>query len=203
MSRRSIVIFDLGGVLIDWDPRHLYREIFQGDVAAMEQFLTTVCTPDWNKHQDAGRSFAEAEAVLIADFPEQADLIRAWRPGFQKMIPGALEDVVAILAELRERGTPLYGLSNWSAETFADMPARFPFLTWFKDIVVSGRERVIKPDLQIYKILLERNAIDPIAAVFIDDSVPNVVAAGTLGLHAIAFTSAKALREELRAIDLI
>jgi 2-haloacid dehalogenase len=203
MTQRSIVIFDLGGVLIDWDPRHLYRRLFAGDLIAMERFLTEVCTPDWNKQQDAGRPFAEAEAVLIAQFPEQEAMIRAWRKGFQEMIPGALEDVVEILTTLRAKGTPLYALSNWSAETFLEMPARFPFLNWFRDIVVSGQERVIKPDPQIYRILLERNGISPEEAVFIDDSRPNIVAADALGLQGVHFTSPERLKEELTALGLL
>lgn len=203
MTQRSIVIFDLGGVLIDWDPRHLYRRLFAGDLVAMERFLTEVCAPDWNKHQDAGRPFAEAEAVLIAQFPEQEAMIRAWRKGFQEMIPGALEDVVEILTSLRARGAPLYALSNWSAETFEEMPARFPFLNWFRDIVVSGQERLIKPDPQIYRILLERNGISPEEAVFIDDSRPNIAAADALGLHGLHFTSPERLKEELTALGLL
>lgn len=203
MTQRSIVIFDLGGVLIDWDPRHLYRRLFEGDLIAMERFLSEVCTPDWNKHQDAGRPFTEAEAALIAQFPEQAEMIRAWRRGFQEMIPGALEDVVEILTALRDKGTPLYALSNWSAETFVEMPARFPFLTWFRDIVVSGQERVIKPDPQIYRILLERNGISPEEAVFIDDSRPNAAAAEALGLRGLAFTSAARLRADLAKLGLL
>lgn len=203
MTERTIVIFDLGGVLIDWDPRNLYRRLFAGDLAAMERFLTEVCTPDWNKQQDAGRPFAEAEAALIAQFPEQEVMIRAWRKGFQEMIPGALEDVVEILTALRARGTPLYALSNWSAETFLEMPARFPFLNWFRDIVVSGQERVIKPDPQIYRILLERNGIAPEEAAFIDDSPANVAAADALGLRGLHFSSAERLKQDLRALGLL
>jgi 2-haloacid dehalogenase len=203
MTKRSIVIFDLGGVLIDWDPRHLYRRLFQDDEAEMERFLTEVCNPDWNKRQDAGRPFAEAEAALIEQFPEHEALIRAWRKGFQEMIPGALEEVVTILTELKERGVPLYALSNWSAETFAEMPARFPFLAWFHDIVVSGHERVIKPDPQIYRILLERTGIAPKSAVFIDDSPPNAAAAEALGMRGLVFTTATQLRADLATLELL
>jgi len=203
MSKRSIVIFDLGGVLIDWDPRHLYRRLFKGDEAAMERFLTEVCDPDWNRMQDAGRSFAEAEAVLINRFPAEAALIRAWREHFHEMIPGALEDVVAILDALRARGTPLYALTNWSAETFAGIPARFPFLNWFRDIVVSGREGVIKPDPRIYHLLLERNAIPAEQAVFIDDSPRNADAAESLGIRGLRFTTAARLRADLAALELL
>ncbi len=203
MTERSIVIFDLGGVLINWDPRHLYRRLFKGDEAAMEQFLATVCTPAWNLRQDAGRSFADAEAVLIDAHPQHEELIRAWRSGFNEMIPGALDDVVEILAVLKDRGTPLYALSNWSAETFVDMPQRFPFLTWFRDIAVSGQEKVAKPDRRLYDILLSRNAIPAERAVFIDDAPANVEAASALGLHAIRFSSARSLRAELVSLGLL
>jgi 2-haloacid dehalogenase len=203
MDQRSIVVFDLGGVLIRWNPRTLYRKLFAGDEGAMEHFLATVCTQEWNERQDAGRTFAEAEAELIARHPERATLIRAWHARFDEMITGAFNEVVEILAELRDRETPLYALSNWSAETFVSQPARHPFLGWFRDIVVSGQEGVIKPDPRIFQILLARNNIAAERAVFIDDNPTNAAAATALGIHGITFTSAAALRAELAALGLL
>lgn len=203
MSKRSVVIFDLGGVLIDWNPRHLYRKLFNGDAAGMEAFLTEVCHHDWNLQQDAGRSFAEAEKEAIVRHPDKEKLIRAWRARFEEMIPGALDDTVAILAELKERRTPLYALSNWSAETFPSQRPRFPFLEWFDGIVLSGEERVIKPDPRLYRVLLDRYAVAAADAVFIDDSKKNADAASALGIHGLHFTTAPVLRGELVALGLL
>ncbi len=201
-SRRDIVVFDLGGVLIDWDPRHLYRKLFR-DEAAMEAFLATVCTGEWNRRQDAGRSFAEGARLLKLDHPDKAALIDAYGARFDEMMAGPIAGSVAILAELRRRRTPLYALSNWSAETYAPALARFDFLGWFEDIVVSGEVGVIKPDRRIFEIALERFAIEPDRAVYIDDVAANVAAAGSLGIHGIHFTGSEALRRELAGLGLL
>jgi len=197
------VIFDLGGVLVDWDPRYLYRRLFAGDEAAMEHFLGHVCTPEWNRQQDAGRPFAEGEAEAAARHPAMLEFIRAWLPNFDEMIPRAIDGTVAILDELRRNGVPVYALTNWSAETFAGQPARFPFLGWFEGIVVSGREKLIKPDPRIFRLLLDRYGIDGSRAVFIDDSPANAAAATALGMRGIVFTGADALRHELEALSLL
>jgi 2-haloacid dehalogenase len=201
-SQRA-VIFDLGGVLIDWDPRYLYRRLFEDDIAAMEDFLANVCTGEWNREQDAGRSFAEAEAEAAARHPDKIELIRAWASRFDEMIPGAIDGTVAILEELKQRAVPLYALTNWSAETFAGQPARFGFLDWFDGIVVSGRERLLKPDPRIFQLLLRRYGIEPVGAVFIDDALANVDGARALGIHGIHFTGPDDLRRELVALGLI
>jgi 2-haloacid dehalogenase len=201
--RRQAVIFDLGGVLIDWDPRYLYRRLFNGDEAAMEHFLANICTADWNRQQDAGRPFAEAEAEAAARHPDKLELIQAWAHNFDEMIPHAIDGTVAILDELRQRQVRLYALTNWSAETFAPQPARFGFLAWFDGIVVSGREKLIKPDPRIFRLLLDRYAIDPARAVFIDDVRANAAAAAALGIHGIHFTSPDDLRRELAILSLL
>lgn len=203
LAGRTTVIFDLGGVLIDWDPRHLYRKIFGGDETAMEEFLRTVCTPDWNERQDAGRKFADAEVELIAAHPAKSDLIRAWHARFDEMIAGAIDGTVAVMDELRRRGTKLYALSNWSAETFRSQPERFPFLGWFDGIVVSGNEGVIKPDPRIFHLLLDRYKVSAQAAIFIDDNPGNAAAASALGIHGIHFRSPAALRRDLAALNLL
>jgi 2-haloacid dehalogenase len=202
-TKRSVVIFDLGGVLIDWNPRYLYRKLFNGDDAAMEHFLATVCTPAWNERQDAGRSFAEAARELVLRHPDKVELIEAFSRRFGEMIPGAIDGSVEIAAELKHRGVPLYAITNWSAETFPPQRERFEFLSWFEDIVVSGREGIIKPDPRIFRILLERNRLAPDSAVFIDDVAKNAAAAAALGIHPIHFRSAGQLRRELEALELL
>jgi 2-haloacid dehalogenase len=202
-AKRDTVIFDLGGVLIEWDPRHLYRKLFAGDEAAMEHFLANVCTHEWNRGQDAGRSFAEGARLLKAEHPDKAELIDAYGERFDEMMPGPVAGSVAILAELRERGTALYGLTNFSAETYPPAFARFEFLGWFRGIVVSGEVKAIKPDPRIFRALIDTYAIDPHCAVFIDDVPANVEAATALGIHGIHFTTPKALRAELAALGLL
>ena len=203
LPRRSTVVFDLGGVLIDWNPRHLYRRLFAGDEAAMEHFLATVCTTAWNERQDAGRSFAEAASLLKADHPDKADLIDAYYAGFDEMMAGPIAGTVEILAELRDRGVALYGLTNFSAETYPLALGRFEFLAWFRGVLVSGEVGLIKPDPRIYRLLLERFAIPPREAVYIDDVERNVAAARGHGLHAVRFTDPAALRRELAALGLL
>ena len=183
--RRTTVVFDLGGVLIDWNPRHLYRSMFGGDEAAMEEFLATVVTPDWNAAQDAGRSFAEGTALLRERHADKAHLIDAYPARFQETLKGPITESVAILGALRARNVPLYALTNWSHETFPPALRRFEFLQWFRGILISGEVGLIKPDPRIYQLLLERFGIDPETAVFIDDNPGNAAAATAIGLHGI------------------
>jgi 2-haloacid dehalogenase len=203
MPNRSVAVFDLGGVLIDWNPRHLYRKLFNGDDAAMEHFLATICTSSWNAQQDAGRPFAEACTSLKLDYPGHAELIDAWIERQPEMITGPIAGTVDILAELRDRKVPLYALSNWSAETFPLSRKRFDFLSWFKGILLSGEVRLLKPDLRIFQVFFETHSIDPTDAVYIDDLKPNVEAAAALGMHGIVFTDPPALRDELVKLGLL
>ena len=202
-GRRSVAVFDVGGVLLEWNPRHLYRKLFGGDEAAMEQFLATVCTKEWNERQDAGRTFAEGTRELMPRHADKLALIEAWCRRFGEMIPGAIDGVVDVLAELRQRRIPLYAITNFSAETFPPQLERFDFLSWFDGIVVSGVERVMKPDPRIFRILFERYAVTPQSAVFIDDVAANAAAATRLGIHGIHFRSPGQLREELVAAGLL
>jgi len=202
-SRRSVAIFDLGGVLLDWSPRHLYRKLFNGDEAAMEQFLATVCTTEWNERQDAGRTFAEGVEELLPQHADKLELIEAFGKRFAEMIPGAIEGSVSVLAELKQAGVPIYAITNWSAETFPPQRERFEFLSWFRGIVVSGMEGVIKPDPRIFRLLCERYAVVPESAVFVDDVAKNAVAASALGIHGIHFRSPEQLRSELAAVGLL
>jgi 2-haloacid dehalogenase len=196
-------VFDLGGVLIDWNPRYLYRTLFAGDTAAMEHFLTHVCSPAWNHRQDAGRSFAEGCAELVREFPDARPLIEAWRERFDETMGGAIAGTVEILAALHERGVPLFALSNWWAETFPVARARFDFLDWFDGIVISGEFGVAKPDARIFAHLLETYGLRADATVFIDDVPANVAAAAAAGMHPILFTDPVALRSSLRELDLL
>ena len=202
-AARDTVVFDLGGVLIDWDPRHLYRKLFGANEAAMEHFLATVCTHEWNRGQDAGRTFAEGARLLKAEHPDKAELIDAYCARFDEMMPGPIAGSVEILADLKSFGTPLYCLTNFSAETYPPTFERFEFLRWFRGVLVSGEVGVIKPDPGIFELLLERFAIDPKRAVYIDDVVANVDAARPFGIHAIHFRTPTALRAEIAELGLL
>lgn len=191
------VLFDLGAVLIDWNPRYLYRPLFGSDEAAMERFLAEILPPEWNHQIDAGKPFSEAVAERIRDHPEHAELIALWKDDWTKMLREPIAESVAILGELRQRGHRLYALTNWSAETFPVARAKFGFLDWFEDIVVSGEVKLAKPDPRIFALTIERCRLDPARTVFIDDSPRNVEAAAEAGLDAILFTDTGHLRQDL------
>jgi len=203
MAECSIAVFDLGGVLIDWDPRYLYRKLFSGDEEAMEEFLGTVCTQSWNEEQDAGRPFADACASLKLIHPDKAALIDAWVPRYDEMLAGPISGTVDILAKLKSLNVPLYALSNWSAETFPIALKRFEFLKWFKGVMLSGEVKLLKPDPRIFKLFLETLGIDPALTVYIDDRGPNVDAARACGMRGILFTDAATLRIDLTALGLL
>ncbi len=190
------MVFDLGGVLIDWDPRHLYREVF-ADPQEMEVFLRDIVSPDWNAEQDAGRTWAEATALLIDQYPDHEELIRVYADRWQEMLAGPIDGTVAILAEVRDQGTPIYALTNWSAETFPRARPLFPFLDWFLGIVVSGDEGIRKPDPEIWRRLVSRYGLDPTRTVYIDDVPRNVEVATELGFQAIRYSDAVTLRADL------
>jgi 2-haloacid dehalogenase len=199
----STVIFDLGGVLIDWNPRYLYRKLFAGDDEAMEAFLAEVTSPAWNAEQDAGRTWREAVDALAAIHPDRRDLIAAYDERWEETLGDPIEGTVEILAELRAGGLRLAALSNWSAEKFPIARPRYPFLDWFETIVISGEVRVSKPDPGIFRHVLERLDLDAEACVFIDDSAANVEAAADLGMTALQFRDPATLRADLRALGLL
>lgn len=199
---RDIVIFDLGGVLIDWNPRHLFRKLFD-DEYAMEQFLSTVCTPQWHLQHDAGKQFAETRGELKERHPEHAALIDAFGDRHEEMMPHSIDGTVAILRRLSEAGVSLYAITNFPAQMFPIAQARFPFLALFRDVAVSGYERIVKPDPEIFHILLRRNDIAAERAVFIDDVSKNIDAANALGIRGILFTSPDDLEGELVALQLL
>jgi len=195
-ERIDTVVFDLGNVLIGWDPRRLYRQLID-DEAQMEWFLREVCNSEWNEQQDAGRPWAEGTALLRARFPAHAELIDAYHLRWKETLVGPIDGSVAILAELKAHGVRLLALTNWSQETFPIARQLYPFLQWFEGIVVSGEECLVKPDSRIYQRLLERYAVDPTAALYIDDSARNVAAAAALGMHGWWFRDPAGLRERL------
>jgi 2-haloacid dehalogenase len=198
----TAVVFDLGGVLIDWDPRYLYRELIE-DEAEMEHFLATVTTPEWNRAQDAGRPWAEAVEELARRHPERRDLITAYWERWHETLGDAIHATVEVLDELRATGIRLLALTNWSGETFPVARPRYPFLEWFDGIVVSGDERLIKPDPAIFHVLIERYGLDPATSLFIDDQPDNVAAARALGFEAVLFVDAASLRADLGRLGLL
>jgi 2-haloacid dehalogenase len=201
-ARIDAAVFDLGGVLIDWNPRHLYRKLFNGDEAAMEAFLSEVCSPAWNAEQDAGRTWHDAVQTLSRQYPEQRALIAAYDERWPEMLGGPIRGTVELLAGLRGAGLRLAALSNWSAEKFPVALARYDFLGWFDSIVISGAVGVAKPDQGIYRHLIERTGFDPATTLFIDDSVANVDVAARLGMVARRFIDPAGLRADLEALGL-
>jgi 2-haloacid dehalogenase len=168
----------------------------------MERFLGEICTQSWNERQDEGRTIADAEAELISRFPLEAARIRAYYAGFGRMMRGAIAGSVAVLEELSAAGTPLYALTNWSAETFPLATRRFEFFKHFRGIVVSGEVKTMKPKRRIFELLLERHGLAAGDCVFIDDAEKNATGAREAGLHAIHFRSPEQLRRDLVALGL-
>lgn len=196
------VVFDLGNVLIDWEPRYLYRKIFDSE-SEMEGFLADVATMDWHQEQDRGRTLQEGIAFLTSRHPEFAREIEAFYGRWGEMFGGEIEGSVRVLRELRDRGYILHALTNYSAETFPHARRQYDFLEWFGEIVVSGEERMLKPDREIYDLLIERTGLDPEASVFVDDREENVRAAEDLGFTGVVFRGADGLREELARLGLL
>lgn len=196
MIQPSAVVFDLGGVLIDWDPRYLYRKLLDDEQA--DRFVAEITTSAWNHEQDRGRPFAEAIAELSSRHPEHSELIAAYYERWEEMLGGPIEPTVALLGQLREHeDLGLYALTNWSAETFPIAEARYDFLSWFDGVLVSGRVGVVKPDVKIFALLVERFDLEPATTLFIDDAAANVEGARAAGLDAVRYTTPAALRADL------
>ena len=196
------VVFDIGGVLLGWDPRAVYRELFD-DEAEMERFLAEVCTLEWHAQHDRGVPFAQSCAALAAEHPDQAELIWAWGRRSEEMITGPIEGTVQILGELQAAGVATYALTNMEAETYPVRRERFPFLQTFAGTVVSSREGVIKPDPEIFRRLLGRFGLAATTSLLIDDAPRNVAAARELGMDAIRFVSPEQLRGDLQQRGLL
>lgn len=192
------IVFDLGGVLIDWNPRYLYRKIFQDDSQTMEYFLSNICTPAWNVQQDAGRSFKEACTLLKRQYPQYAESIDAYDSRWEEMLGDAHWETVTLLTHLKTTRIPLYALTNWSHEKFPVAQNRFDFLKLFDGILVSGEVGLKKPEPEIYQLLFDTYAFDAQGSVFIDDSLENTKAAQQLGMHGIHYQHAPQLKKSLQ-----
>jgi len=198
----TTILFDLGKVLIGWNPIIPYLKAFDGDREKAQWFLDNICTMDWNEEQDAGRILAEATRIKTAEYPEYEDLIKLYYDEWETMLTGAIEGTVEIFRELKEsKKYRIYAITNWSAETFPVAQARYEFLQWFEGISVSGELKMRKPFPEIYQYTLEKYNISPSEAVFIDDNLKNVEAARALGIHAIHFHNPEQLRASLSELE--
>ena len=198
----NTIIFDLGGVLIDWNPEYLFKKLIPND-ERRTYFLQNVCTHDWNVEHDAGKPIAEGTALKIAEFPEWETEIRAYYGRWTEMLGGAIQETVDVLKELIDH--PNYrvlALTNWSAETFPIALGIYDFLHWFEGIVVSGDEKTRKPFPIIYETLLKRYGVNPAEAVFIDDAIANIKGSETVGIQGIHFQNAAQLKQELQSLGI-
>jgi len=196
------VLFDLGRVLLDWDPRYYYRPFFANE-ETLEDFVQRVIAHEWYLEMDAGKPSGQAIAERSRAHPEYAELISRWKEGWPLMMRGAISGSVDILDELRQRGVRLYALTNFSRETWPLAKARFEFLSWFEDAIISGEHGIVKPDPRIFELAISRWRLDPAKTAFIDDVPANVEAARACGLRAIQFTSPGKLRADLAALGLL
>jgi len=195
-DRIDAIVFDIGGVLLDWNPRYLYRKVFEAE-QEMERFLSEVCTPEWHDAHDRGKSFEVSCAELAAAHPAYSEQIYAWGRRSEEMVRGPIQETVEVLRELRDSGVRCYALTNMEAETYPRRVERFQFMRWFDGAVVSGFEGVAKPDAEIFELLLERFALERHSTLLIDDSPRNVSAALRVGMQAVEFRSPNQLREVL------
>jgi 2-haloacid dehalogenase len=192
------IIFDLGGVLIDWNPEYVYRKIFDNDEQKMRWFLTEICPYSWNENQDAGKSWPLAIEEKVAEYPQYKEWIEAYFYRWEEMLGGSIPETVEVLRALKEKGSyQLLALTNWSADTFPTALKIFDFLGWFDGIVVSGVEKTRKPFPEIYQILFDRYNVEPTKAVFIDDNKKNVEVGKELGLSCINLLNPTMLKDEL------
>jgi 2-haloacid dehalogenase len=195
----TTVVFDIGGVLLDWNPRHLYRKLI-ADPAEMSEFLTQVCSPRWHLAHDLGADTEQSCRELAAKHPGQADLIMAWSRRSEEMVAGQIDEAIEVLADVRAAGLPCLALSNMEPDKFMLRRDKFAFFGLLDGCVISGIEGVVKPDREIFEILLNRYDLDPAATVFIDDTVANAATARAVGIQAIEYSGAGKLRRELREL---
>ena len=198
----NTVVFDIGNVLIDWQPRYLYRKMFDSE-EEMESFFAEVPLMDWHLEQDRGRALAEGTALLSSRHPEYAREIEAFYGRWDEMFGGEIAGSVDVLRELQERGYAVYALTNYSAETFPHARRSYGFLEWFEEIVVSGEEGMVKPEREIYDLLVERTGLDPASSVFVDDREENVRAAQELGFSGIVFCGEEGLRPKMARLGIL
>ena len=196
------VVFDVGGVLVDWDPRDLYRTIIP-DEEVMERFLAEVCTPEWHAQHDLGASYEDTIPPLVAAHPQWADEVRAWDERFVEMYGGAFDATVALLADLRRRRVPLFASTNWGAESWRQAKARYPFLEWFDGALVSGEVGLAKPDPAFFELLVETFGLHPPETLYIEDNLANLQAAADRGFVTHRFLSSQDLAADLRRHGLV
>ncbi len=203
MKTIDTIIFDLGGVLIDWNPEYVYLDVFNRDRKKMQWFFDTICTNDWNENQDAGYPLQKATEERVALFPEHEELIRMFYGRWEEMLGEAIEDTVAILKSLiKNPNYKVVALTNWSHETFPIALERFEFLHWFEGIIVSGTEKTRKPFPEIYELTLNRFNITAENSIFIDDNLRNIKAAEALGINGIHFESPHGLLDKLNTFSI-
>ena len=193
------IVFDFGGVLVDWNPHHLYDKYF-GSREKAEWFINNICLYSWNLQMDGGKPFAEGVAELQAEHPEWSEAIAIYHTRWIEMMNGEIEGMASVIRRLKMAGYGVYGLTNWSAETFPMVRDTYPVFQEFDGIVVSGEEHLLKPDAAIYKCLLERYALQAEESLFVDDNADNVAGARNVGMKAIQFTSAEELERELKDV---
>ena len=199
MSKIKNIVFDFGGVLIDWNPRYLYRSYFAGDEERMEWFLQNVCTYPWNIQMDGGKPFAEGVAELTAQHPEWAEAIGIYHTRWAEMIGGEVEGTASLIKRLKAAGYRVFGLTNWSMETYPLIRDNYEVFSLFEGVVVSGEEHLLKPDEKIYRCLLERYSLEAAESVFLDDNADNVAGAEAVGMEAVRFVDAEQAEAELKA----
>jgi len=198
------IVFDLGGVLVDWNPEYVYRSVFKGNEEKMDWFLTNVCSPEWNIEQDGGRTIAEGEAILIAEYPNYEKEIRLFYAEWEHMFSGPIQKNVELFKQLKTSGNyKIYALTNWSAEKWGKALELFPFFNDFDGVIVSGQEKCRKPFPEIYNKLINRFSISPEKAIFIDDNKDNIIAAQSLNMNGIHYKKHSQFTEELSAFQLI
>ena len=199
MSKIKNIVFDFGGVLIDWNPRYLYRSYFGGDEEKMEWFLQNVCTYPWNIQMDGGKPFAEGVAELTAQHPEWAEAIGVYHTRWAEMIGGEVEGTASLIKRLKAAGYRVFGLTNWSMETYPLIRDSYEVFSLFEGVVVSGEEHLLKPDEKIYRCLLERYSLEAAESVFLDDNADNVAGAEAVGMEAVRFVDAQQAEAELKS----
>jgi 2-haloacid dehalogenase len=203
MSKFKNIVFDLGGVLVDWNPEYVYRKIFNNDENKMRWFFANICTPDWNEEQDAGRALAEGTELLVTKFPTHEEDIRAYYGRWEEMLGGPIKGTVEILRRLKEsHRVKLYALTNWSHETFPIAVKKYDFLNWFDGRLVSGEEKIRKPFKKIYELLIDRFSLDPSESIYTDDNPRNLYPAADLGFHTIHFQSPEQFEEDLKKVGI-
>ncbi|MDA9139447.1 HAD family phosphatase [Flavobacteriaceae bacterium] len=203
MTEIKNVIFDLGGVLIDWNPEYVYLDVFNGDREKMKWFFDEICTMDWNENQDAGYPLEKATEERVKLFPEYEEWIRIYYGRWEEMLGNQIDGTVAILKQLIDNPNyKVVALTNWSAETFPVALERFDFLHWFEGIVVSGTEKMRKPFNEIYELTLNRFNIEAAQSLFIDDNARNIEAAKKMGINTIRFNNPTQLKSELKSLNI-